>query len=57
MDRRETYIFTHYTDIADAKEREIRNLKAEVVRGIMLGVAKALLGIVHRAGNNLIRSA
>ena len=52
MDRRETYIFTHYSDIADAKRRDVRILQAEAARGIMQEARKVLLRAVQRMGHN-----
>jgi len=53
MDRRKTYIFTHYSDITTAKERDVRNLRAEMARCIVLGVGQALLRVFYRASNTL----
>ena len=47
MDRRDTYIFTHYSDIAEAKNRDVRNLQAKAVRSLMLGMCEALIRMVR----------
>ena len=52
MDRRETFIFTHYSDIADEKKRDVRNLQSEAARSIMLGMRKALLRVVRRVSSS-----
>ena len=50
MDRDQTYIFTHFTDIADAKSDDIRNLQTEAVRGIVRAASRALHSMMKRSG-------
>jgi len=42
MDPRSDYIFTHATEIAEAREREFRRLRAEVMRETLEPLARIL---------------
>ena len=50
MDPRETYIFTHYSHIADARRGDVRSLQAEVARGIALWMCNAVRRVFRRIG-------
>lgn len=42
MDPRSDYIFTHATEIAEAREREFRRLQAEVMRETLDPLARVV---------------
>ena len=48
MNRRDTYIFTHYTEIAEAITRDVRSQQAEIAGYILHGLVKELRRAVQR---------
>ena len=43
MTREETYIMSHYTEIAEAKQRDVRRMQAEIVQGALRGAMVAVV--------------
>lgn len=48
MNRREIYIFTHYTDIAEARKSDMRRMQAEAVRNILGGLVERSRHVFRR---------
>jgi hypothetical protein len=49
MTSKDEFIFTHYTDIAEAKHQEVRRLKAEATREVLRDMIKGLSGSLRRS--------
>jgi len=43
MTHTKTDILTHYTDIAEAKQRNVRQMQAQTARGIVRGIIAAIV--------------
>ena len=42
MNRQDAFTFTHYTEITDAKQQDVRKLQAELTLSILRGIGSAL---------------
>ena len=46
MTSKETYIMSHYTEITEAKQKDVRRMQAEVARGVLRGLISALINLL-----------
>ena len=49
MTPQETYILTHYTEIAETKQRDVRRIQAETALSILQSVVAAMVKGLRRA--------
>jgi|GEM_PF-3113413 len=46
MNRHDAHILTHYTDISEAKQRDVRKLQAEVAGSFLKGLRIAFVRLI-----------
>lgn len=57
MNRQDAFIFTHYTEITESKQRDVHRLQAEMAHSILRGLGTAISKALHRSPRgNKVRS-
>jgi hypothetical protein len=54
MNRQDAFVLTHYTDITEAKQREVRRLQAEATRTVLRDIIEALRRTLARANRHSV---